>query len=385
MSPRPLAREDVPFLDVAAAYRELAPELDQAYRRVMHAGSFILGPELAAFEEELAAYCGTRFAVGVGNGLDAITLILRAYDIGPGDEVVVPSFTFIATWLAVTAAGAALRPIDCLAETGNIDVSLVEAALTPRTRAIIAVHLTGQPADMDPLLELGCRHGLRVIEDAAQAHGAEYKGRKVGSLGDGAGFSFYPTKNLGAFGDGGAVTTNDEGLARRLASLRSYGSRVKYHHDEQGVNSRLDELQAAWLRVRLRHLDEWNRRRREVAAEYEERLAGLTGLALPQVPVWAAPVWHLFAVRHDERDAVARHLAEQGVHTVIHYPVPPHLSPAYRSQASSWPPGAFPVAEKLAATTLSLPMGPHLDPAGRAAVVRAVRVFVRGERPCPRP
>ncbi|MDP2752964.1 MAG: DegT/DnrJ/EryC1/StrS family aminotransferase, partial [Nitrospirota bacterium] len=250
----------IPFLDLRAAYLELAPELDEAYHRVMQSGWFILGAEVDAFENEFADYCDAKQCVGVGNGLEALHLILRAMDIGPGDEVIVPSNTYIATWLAVSYAGATPVAVEPDRRTFNLDSARIEAAITPRTRAIIAVHLYGQPADMDPIIEIARRHNLRVIEDAAQAHGARYKGRRAGSLGDAAGFSFYPGKNLGALGDGGAVTTDDETLAGRIRVLRNYGSSIKYHNELKGYNSRLDELQAAFLRVKLKHLDTWNAR-----------------------------------------------------------------------------------------------------------------------------
>ena len=263
----------IPFLDLKAASTELREELDAAYHRVMDSGWYILGEEVDAFEAEWAAYCGVRYCVGVGNGLDALHLILRAMDIGTGDEVIVPSNTYIATWLAVSYAGATPVPVEPDPRTFNLDPTRVEAAITPRTRALLPVHLYGQPADMDGLLEVARRHDLRVVEDAAQAHGATYKGRRCGGLADAAGFSFYPGKNLGALGDAGAVTTDDDRIADRVRALRNYGSRRKYYHDEKGYNSRLDPLQAAFLRVKARHLDEWNGRRAELASRYNLGLA----------------------------------------------------------------------------------------------------------------
>jgi dTDP-4-amino-4,6-dideoxygalactose transaminase len=348
----------VPFLDFVAPYEELKDELDEAYGRFMRSAWYVLGKEVEAFEQEFAAFCGVQHCVGVGNGLDALHLILRAYGIGPGDEVIVPSNTYIATWLAVSYVGATPVPVEPHPHTCNLAPERVEAALTRNTKALMPVHLYGQPADMDPLMDIARRRGLKVIEDNAQAQGARYKGRRTGSLGDAAGNSFYPGKNLGAFGEAGAVTTNDSALADRIRMLRNYGSRKKYFNECQGYNSRLDELQAAFLRVKLKRLDEWNNRRRKVAARYLANWKNLTGLAQPFVPEWAEPVWHLFVVRHPKRDAFQQNLAEAGLGTLIHYPVPPHLSGAYAD--GPWKRGTFPIAESLADTVLSLPMGPHL-------------------------
>jgi dTDP-3-amino-3,4,6-trideoxy-alpha-D-glucose transaminase len=360
----------IPFLDVAAAYAELQDELDAATRRVMASGQFILGPEVTAFEEEFAAYCDTRHAIGVGSGLDALRLILLGYGLGHGDEVLVPSNTFIATWLAVTQVGALPVPVEPDPVTHNITADAVKAAITPSTKAIMPVHLYGHPADMDAIVALGRDRGIPVVEDAAQAQGARYRGRRAGGLADAAGFSFYPGKNLGAMGDAGAVTTDDDALAERVRMLRNYGSTVKYHHDLPGLNSRLDSLQAAGLRVKLRRLDEWNERRRAVAERYLERLAGVEGLALPTQAEWAEPVWHLFVVRHQRRDALQERLSEAGVDTIIHYPIPPHLSGAY---AAGFEPDALPVAQRLAGEVLSLPMGPHLPLEDAERVTTAVR------------
>lgn len=364
----------VPFLDLRAAYLELKPGLDAAYARVMDSGWYLLGAELEGFEAEFAAYCGTRHCVGVANGLEAMHLVLRAWGIGPGDEVLVPSNTYIATWLAVSYAGATPVPVEPVPGTYNLDPGRLEAARTPRTRAIIPVHLYGQAADMDPIMEFAGRHGLRVLEDNAQAHGARYRGRRTGALGHAAATSFYPGKNLGAFGDGGAVTTDDAALADQVRVLRNYGSRRKYFNEVQGYNSRLDELQAAFLREKLRCLDAWNARRAGVAAAYLEAWQGLEGLELPQVPSGMEPVWHLFVVRHARRDRLQAALAERGVGTLIHYPVPPHLSDAYRGLG--WKPGAFPQAEANAASVLSLPIGPQVSPEAQAAVIAAVREAV---------
>jgi dTDP-4-amino-4,6-dideoxygalactose transaminase len=361
---------DVPFLDLRAAYDELAAELDAAVARVLRSGWYLLGGELEAFEAEWAAYCGTEHAVGVANGLDALYLVLRAMDIGPGHEVIVPSHTYIATWLAVTQAGATPIPVEPDPETGNLDPGRVEAAVTPRTRALLPVHLYGQPADMDPLLDVARRHGLRVVEDAAQAHGARYRGRRVGALGHAAAWSFYPGKNLGALGDAGAVTTDDPELAQRLRVLRNYGSSAKYVNPVRGVNSRLDEVQAAVLRAKLPHLDAWNARRGALAERYTAGLAG-TGLRLPRVPEWAEPVWHLYVVQAQDRAGVQARLAAKGVQTLIHYPVPPHLQECYADLGLLR--GSLPVAERLAEQVLSLPLGPHLRPEQADRVVRAIR------------
>ena len=347
----------IPFLDLKHSYLELKKELDSAFQRVMDSGWYIHGAELKAFESEFADYCNVKYCIGVGNGLDALHLILRAMDIGAGDEVIVPSNTFIATWLAVSYAGATPVPVEPVEATYNIDPNRIEAAITERTKAIMPVHLYGQPADMDPVLKMAAKHHLNVIEDAAQAHGARYKGKRTGGLGDAAGFSFYPGKNLGAFGDGGAVTTNDSTLAERVRRLSNYGSQVKYAHDVKGFNSRLDELQAALLRVKLQHLDEWNGRRRKIADQYLQKLSAQNFLTLPHVPTWAEPVWHLFVVRTPERDRLQTYLTDCGVQTLIHYPVPPHRQGAYQELDHL----SLPVSEKLHKEVLSLPIGPVMD------------------------
>jgi len=361
----------VAFLELKPGYDEVRGEFDAAYQRVMDSGSFLLGKELEQFETEFAVYCQTDFCVGLGNGLDALHLILRAYDIGLGDEVIVPSNTFVATWLAVSHAGATPVPVEPDPETFNIAPGRIAAAITSKTKAVMPVHLYGQPADMDPILSIARKHGLKVIEDNAQAQGAKYKGQRTGSLGDGAATSFYPAKNLGAFGDAGALTTNDAELADRVRMLRNYGSNKKYHHDCQGYNSRMDELQAAFLRVKLKRLDEWNSRRRVVAARYLSELGGTATLKLPFVPEWAEPVWHLFALRHPRRDELQDALAKAGIGTQIHYPIPPHLSEAYAP--SGWKPGDFPLAEEIAKTELSLPVGPHLEPKSQEIAIKAIR------------
>ncbi|MDB4915944.1 MAG: erythromycin biosynthesis sensory transduction protein eryC1 [Gemmatimonadetes bacterium] len=348
----------VAFFDAGAAYRELRDDLDAAVSRVLQSGWYLLGAELAAFETEFAAYVGARHCVGCGNGLDALQLTLRAWDIGPGDEVIVPSNTYIATWLAVTSLGATPVPVEPDPETFNLDPSRIESAITPRTKAMIPVHLYGRPAAMSEIASIGARHRIPVLEDAAQGHGASLLGRRAGSLGDAAGWSFYPTKNLGAFGDGGAITTDDAALADRLRVLRNYGSRTKYVNEERGVNSRLDEVHAATLRVKLRYLDEWNARRARIAARYRERLAD-TALRLPEDEPNGVHVWHVYVIRCRQRDALRAALAERGVETLIHYPTPPHLQRAYADL--ELPAGTFPISERMHEEVLSLPMGPHLS------------------------
>ncbi|OHE56480.1 MAG: erythromycin biosynthesis sensory transduction protein eryC1 [Thermodesulfovibrio sp. RBG_19FT_COMBO_42_12] len=362
----------IPFLDLTPAYTELKDELDEAYHRVMESGRYILGKEVEMFEQEFASYCGVKHCIGVGNGLDALHLILRALDIGKGDEVIVPANTYIATWLAISYTGARPMPVEPDEKTYNIDTLKIEGAITNKTKAIIPVHLYGQPADMESIVEIADSHGIKVVEDAAQAHGSFYKGRKAGSLGDAAGFSFYPGKNLGAFGDGGAVTTNDDNIADRIRSLSNYGSTIKYYNAVKGFNSRIDELQAAFLRVKLKRLDEWNNRRMLIANQYIQDLSDVKDLVKPHVPSWANPVWHLFVVRHPERGALQRELDNAGIGNMIHYPVPPHLSDAYSEE---WNSGDLPITERLANTVLSLPIGPHCAPSSISDVVSAIKQF----------
>lgn len=359
----------IPFLDLLPAYHELKPEIDAAVNRVLEGGWYILGPEVEAFEAEWAAYCGAAHAVGLANGLDALILALRALDIGAGDEVIVPSNTFIATWLAVSAVGATPVPVEPDTATHNIDPAQIEAAISPRTRAIMPVHLYGQPADLDPILAIARRHGLKVVEDAAQAHGARYKGKRIGAHGDVVCWSFYPGKNLGAMGDGGAITTDDPALAERIALLRNYGSRQRYVNEEPGMNSRLDPIQAAILRAKLPFLDEWTERRRAIAALYAQGLAG-TDLVLPHVPDWAEPVWHLYVVRSGGRDALQARLAEAGVGTLIHYPIAPHMQAAYSNLGIAG--HDLPIARQFAGEVLSLPMGPQLGLENAQRVVSAI-------------
>jgi dTDP-4-amino-4,6-dideoxygalactose transaminase len=364
---------EVPSLDLLPAYLELKKELDDAYQRVMSSGWYVLGAEVEGFETEFAGYCKSRFCVGVGNALEGIELILRGYDIGGGDEVIVPSNTYIASWLAVSHAGATPIPVEPDIETHNLDPALVEKAITRRTRAIMPVHLYGQPADMGPLKAIAEKHGLKLIADAAQAHGARYRGEPVGSLGDAAAFSFYPSKNLGCFGDGGAITTDDPKLAERIRILRNYGSRNRYFNDERGFNSRLDELQAALLRVKLRKLDEWNERRRKIAGVYLDQLNNIEGISLPHVPEWAEPCWHLFVIRHPHRDKLQAALKESGIGTIVHYPVPPFLQKAYADLQLKQ--GSLPICEQLAREVLSIPIGPHLSPESQQAVISAIKKF----------
>jgi dTDP-4-amino-4,6-dideoxygalactose transaminase len=366
----------IPFLDLRAATAELRPELDAAMSRVLDSGWFVLGPEVEAFEAEWAAATGCAHAVGVGTGLDALELALRAFDVGPGDEVIVPSHTFVATWLAVGRTGARVVPVEVDVTACTIDPALLEAAVTPRTRAIVPVHLYGRPADMDPIVEVARRHGLAVVEDAAQAHGAAYRGRPAGSLGDAAAWSFYPAKNLGAMGDGGAVTTSDARVADRVRLLRNYGSRTKYVHEVAGTNTRLDELQAAVLRAKLPHLAAWNARRAVVADRYLAALAGVPGIALPPPSDEAFTTsWHLFVVLVAHRDAVAARLRDAGVETLVHYPTPPHRQAAYAARGP-WP--DLPIADALAETVLSLPMGPHLSLAAADTVAERLAAAVAG-------
>jgi dTDP-4-amino-4,6-dideoxygalactose transaminase len=363
----------IPFLDIQASYLEIKDELDAAYQRVINSGWYILGDEVEEFERDFAGYCGTRYCIGVGNGLDALHLILRAYGIGEGDEVIVPANTYIATWLAVSYAGAKPVPVEPDPKTYNLNPDRIEAVLTKHTRAIIPVHLYGQTADMDPINLIARQHGLKVIEDAAQAHGARYKGRRAGSLGDAAGFSFYPGKNLGAYGDAGAVVTNDAELAERVKMLRNYGSKLKYFNEMKGFNSRLDPLQAAFLRVKLKYLEEWNERRVHLASVYLDRLQSVKDLIIPFVPDWAEPIWHVFVVRYPRRDELQSHLIQHEIGTLIHYPIPPHLSGAYAD--AGWHPGNFPITEELAHTMLSLPIGPHLDNHSQEQIIYAINSF----------
>jgi len=361
----------VPFLDLKSINLRSKDDFSEALNRVLESGWFILGKETTAFESEFAAYCDSKHCIGVGNGLEALHLILRAYGVGDGDEVIVPSNTYIATWLAVSSVGAKPVPVEPDIQTYNIDPELIEASISPNTKAIIVVHLYGQCADMDPIMAIAEKHGLKVIEDAAQAHGALYKGRKAGSLGHAAGFSFYPGKNLGALGDGGAVTTRDSELAENIRVLRNYGSEKKYHNSVKGYNSRLDELQAAFLRVKLLLLDEDNAHRGEIATLYNKGLKDIDDLILPYIPDWSSPAWHLYVVRSSGRDALQQYLQANEVGTMIHYPIPPHLQPAYAELEMR--DGSLPIAEKIHSEILSLPMGPHLSSLAAEEVIQAIK------------
>lgn len=348
----------IPFLDLRAAYRELQVEIDDAVHRVLDSGWYILGPEVESFENEWATYCGAKYAVGVANGLDALTLSLRALGIGPGDEVIVPSNTYIATWLAVTSVGAKVVPVEPDPATHNIDASKITNSITRSTKALLPVHLYGQPADLSPIMSVARNYGLKVLEDAAQAHGAKYQGTPIGAHGDAIAWSFYPGKNLGALGDAGAVTTNNPDIADKIRLLRNYGSRLKYKNEMVGFNSHLDPLQAAVLRIKLRHLDEWNSRRKHIATKYLRELND-THVALPECPNWAESAWHLFVIGSPKRNSIYERLSMEGIGCLIHYPIPPHMQEAYAEL--NFNPNAFPIARKLADEVLSLPISPHMN------------------------
>jgi dTDP-4-amino-4,6-dideoxygalactose transaminase len=349
--------------------------MDYAIGRVMDRGQFLNGPEVEAFEEEFADFVGARYAISVGSGLAALSLTLKAWGVGPGDEVVVPANTFIATWLAVTSVGAHVIPVEPNPSTYNMDASALASVVGPHTKVVIPVHLYGQPCAMDPILEIAREHGVKVLQDAAQAHGARYRGQPLGGFGDAAAWSFYPAKNLGALGDGGAVTTNDSNLAESLRRLRNYGSVTKYVHEIIGENSRLSSLNAAVLRVKLRHLNAWNQRRQEIAAMYQANLP--RSIRVPTVPDAVDPVWHLYVVQTSTRQALAMHLGRAGIETMVHYPIPPHRQPAYRHLAMPW--GTFPLTERISGRILSLPMGPHLTDAQVARVIAAMHDFAMAE------
>jgi len=349
----------VPFLDLQAGVEEIRDELDDAYRRFMDSGRYVLGEEVAAFETEYAAFCEADHCVGVGSGLDALTLALRSLEVGVGDEVIVPSNTYIATWLAVTAVGATIIPVEPDPLTFNITSASVESALTSRTKVVLAVNLYGQPVNYDELMALTRHRGISLVIDNAQAQGARFRGRSVGGIADVECHSFYPTKNLGAFGEAGAITTNCDQVAATVRLLRNYGSEKRYYNQIQGVNSRLDTLQAAFLRVRLKYLDQWNARRREIASKYTEALSRLPSLTVPTVPEWADPVWHLYVVKVKDRDDLRTRLSNAGIGTEVHYPIPPHKSGAYSAEVLAAM--NFPVADALARQVLSLPLHPNLD------------------------
>lgn len=363
----------VPFLDVRAATLELEALALEAIERVVHGGWYVRGEETAAFEREFAAFTGAKHAVGVGSGLDAIALALQALGIGPGDEVIVPSNTFIATWIAVAHTGAVPVGVEPIVGQWNLDPARVTDAITPRTRALVPVHLFGQPADLAELLAVARKHGLMVVEDAAQAHGARYNGRRIGAHGHAVAWSFYPSKNLGAFGDAGMITTDDPGVAARIRSLGNYGSSQKYVHDFLGTNSRLDEVQSAVLRIKLQYLDSWNARRQTIANRYTQELADVPGLRVPSVAPDREHVWHLYVVDHASRDELQKHLATKGIQTLVHYPIPPHLSGAFGPLGLTE--GTFPITEEAAKTHLSLPIGPHLSEENVTRVIDACRSF----------
>ncbi len=361
----------VPFLDLQAQYRSIKAEVDPAMQKVLDTSSYILGPSVEAFEKAFATYCETTYCIGVNSGTAALALLLQALGVGPGDEVITVANTFFATAAAVSEIGATPVLVDCVLETGLIDPTLIEAAITPRTKVIIPVHLYGQPADMDAINAIGQAHGIAVIEDACQAHGARYKGKRTGSLSIGAAFSFYPGKNLGAYGEGGAVTTNDPVIAEKIRMLREHGSPKKYHHNIIGWNERIDGIQGAVLGVKLTHLDDWNAARRAHAALYRELLP--TEIVTMGTQTGSESVYHLFVIRVSNRDALQKELTEKGIGTNIHYPVPIHLQPAY---AGRWKKGDFPNSERLSDEILSLPMFPELTDAQIREVVDAVKAVV---------
>lgn len=364
----------VRFGDLQREYSELQPELDAAVQRVLHSGWFILGQELEVFERTFAAYLGVEHCVGCASGTEAIALALMAVGVGPGDEVITVAHTAVPTISAISMVGAQPVFVDIQPETCLMDVDLVDMAITPRTAAILPVHLYGQCVDMDPLLALASRHGIAVIEDCAQAHGARYKGRQAGSMGLMAAFSFYPSKNLGCYGDGGAVTTDDPVLAEKLRMLRNYGQRQRYHHEIVGINCRLDEIQAAILAAKLPHLDSWNQRRRQIAAQYSKGLAALP-LGVPVEAQRNQHVYHLYALQVAERERLQAFLAERGIQTLIHYPVPAHRQPAYAHLG--YAAGSLPVSERVAGAVLSLPLFPQLSDREVGAIVATIQEFYR--------
>ncbi|QKG51620.1 DegT/DnrJ/EryC1/StrS family aminotransferase [Hymenobacter sp. BRD67] len=363
----------IPFLSLAGQHEAIRAEVLAAITEVYDRQWFVLGEQVAAFEQEYSQAGGVVHAIGVGNGLDALHLSMRALGVRPGDEVLVPSNTYIATWLAITQAGGVPVPVEPDPRTSNLDPARLAAAITPRTRGIVPVHLYGQPCEMSAILDVATRYGLWIVEDNAQAQGATWQGQLTGSFGQVNATSFYPSKNLGALGDGGAVTTNDATLAHAVRRLRNYGTERRYVSETIGYNSRLDELQAAVLRVKLRYLSEWNRQRCELAAWYSKYLADIPGLRLPFVATGAEPVWHLYVVHTSGRDALRQHLAAAGIETLVHYPVPPHLQPAYAHLGL--PVGALPVAEELAATCLSLPLWPGMTEAQVIVIAETIRYF----------
>src|SRR5438874_701510 len=363
----------VPFVDLAAQFRTIEGEINEATSRVIQQTDFILGREVSLFEEEFAAFCEAKYAVGVDSGTSALELALRAFDIGPGDEVITAANSFIASALAISHVGATPILVDVDPNTYTVDVSAIERVITPRTKAVLPVHLYGRPADMDQIRQLANKHGLVIIEDACQAHGTRYKGKRAGSLGHAAAFSFYPGKNLGAYGDGGAVVTNDLGVARRLEMLRNYGQKEKYQHLFRGYNRRLDTLQAAVLRVKLKYLEKWNAARRRNAALYHRFLDGCN-VVLPREVGGAESVWHLYVIRAEQRDALKEHLIGRGINAGIHYPIPIHVQPAYLDLG--YKKGDFPVTESCAHQVLSLPMYAEISQDQIEYVAKTIRDFL---------
>jgi dTDP-4-amino-4,6-dideoxygalactose transaminase len=347
----------IPFLDLKYVNNIYRKDFINIFSKVLDSGKFILGEEVENFENKFANYCNVKYAIGVGNGLDAMQLILKAYNIGSGDEVIVPSNTFIATWLAVSHVGAKPVPVEPDLMSYNIDPTKIEQAITSNTKAIIAVHLYGQPADMDSINTVARKYGIKVIEDAAQAHGAKYKGRLVGSLGDAAGFSFYPGKNLGAFGDAGAITTDSKKISEKVRKLGNYGSKIKYYHEYKGFNSRLDELQAAILSYKLDFLDDWNKQRREIAKIYLNNL-NKENYIMPYEKIWAESVWHQFVIRVNQREKIIEKLKNNKILSMIHYPITPHLQKAYKDL--NYRKGSFPISELIHKNILSLPIYPGI-------------------------
>jgi dTDP-4-amino-4,6-dideoxygalactose transaminase len=373
-----MANVKVPYLDLKAQYQSIKPEIDAAIARVLDSCQFVLGSEVAGFEQEFATYCGTTECIALNSGTSALHLALLAAGVGPGDEVITVPFTFVASVAAVCYTGARPVLVDIDPRSFTMDPSAIEAAITPRTKAILPVHLYGQPADMDPIMEIARRHGLVVIEDAAQAHGATYKGRPVGSIGDMACFSFYPGKNLGAYGEGGAVTTNNAEYARTIRMLRDWGQDRKYHHVLRGYNYRMEGFQGAILRVKLRHLEQWTEARRAVVAQYNKHLAD-GGVERPSEMPWARHVYHVYTLRTDHRDGLQTALQAEGIQTGIHYPVPVHLQPAYADLG--YGKGAFPHSEAAAGQVLSLPLYPELSSAAVAEVVGVVKKAIANRTP----
>jgi len=367
----------IEFFQVAPYTAQMIAQIKQAANDVIDSGWYILGPHKQKFEANFAKYCNVNHAIGVGNGLEAISIALQAMDIGQGDEVIVPAHTFIATWLAVSKVGAKPVPVDVDYSTGNIAPNLIEAAITKQTKAIIPVHLYGQPCDMQPILQLAKKYNLKLIDDSAQAHGASYDNKTVGGFCDASTFSFYPAKNLGALGDGGAVTANDSELADKIKTIANYGSKQKYHHIHMGTNSRLDEMQAAILNVKLDYLDNEIKHRRQIADIYTNELANIAGLDLPQVVAGANPVWHLYTVKTDKRQALIQHLADNNIASLIHYPLTPLQQQCYADYAAQYGYKAtdYPVSVKIAATTLSLPIGMHLSEVDVLYVCEKVKSF----------